>query len=271
MEENKNFIVPNVNSDSKNKTAKSFPILQILYKNLLFMIIITLLIGALGTIYGAVKVKNVYTVSSSVLLKVKYMLDDDLTNPEESGEDGDSNDSNKNSSVSISNNALAKRTLPTIISAITTPEILSKAREIESGVNGGSIGTSYGDESLIFKISYTDVSKELAQKKLKAVIQSMEELKVKNFPSVVELEFVETNAVVGVNEETGEPIRDYSVSVSNKLPRYIIISFLAGAVLSAFVALLIYTLDNKVKSASELEEITGASLLAVIEKEKIKV
>ena len=54
------------------------------------------------------------------------------------------------------------------------------------------------------------------------------------------------------------------ISEDNGLVKFTVIGFIGGAVLAAIILLAVYLTDNSVKSKDELEEITGAYLVARI-------
>ncbi len=247
MEENKKSVAPE---------KEKFPIWQILYRNLILIIAITVLCGAVGIVLGFVTAKDSYTASSNIVLKASYDYEDEA-------------ETNK-----VNDNTLAKRTLPTVVSAIKSPKIVEKAQKNykDTGIKLSNISTKHKDDSLIFTLSYTDENAEDAKGRLNKIINTIQtefsdaKFASDTFPGVSEVEFVELDAVSSRDPETGDEKMQYKVSVTNRRSTYIIIGFLGGLVLGICTAFLVFVLDNKVKSISDLEEITGASMLALIQK-----
>lgn len=228
MEERKDNITV---EESKN----NFPILKILYRNWILILCITIICTLLGTAFGALTAKPVYTAKSNVMLKV-YL--------ETSGTE------------SISNNtSFAKKYLPTIADVVKSPAIINGAKEIgepDNGISAGAVSVSHSNNSLIFSISYTDVNKDLAISRLDKVIESASTSFRQDKPIAVE-----AIELVKMQNET-------SVSVSGGYAKYVVIGLVAGIVFGVMIAILVYLLDNKIKDEKELEEITGVSVLSYL-------
>lgn len=226
MDENNNVV--------ENQEEKVFPFWQILYKNLLLIIIITVICGALGTAAGFVYAKPVYTASSNIMLKVTF--------------DNGSNNA-------INNNTLSKRTLPTVADTISSPDIINAARKLhdDDGIYAKNISVEYDSNSLIFSIGYVDDNETDAKLRLADIITAVKtEFKDRHSTTFTDIEFVETQS-------------EYKITITNKLAMYIVIGFVGGAVAGVIVAILVFVLDNKVKDCRELEELTDSSVIAVIE------
>lgn len=222
------------NTAVENQEEKVFPFWQILYKNLLLIIIITVLCGALGTAAGFVCAKPVYTASSDIMLKVVF--------------DNGSNNV-------VNNNTLSKRTLPTVADTISSPDIINVARGYrdDADIYAKNISVDYSNKSLIFSIGYVDDNEIDAKLRLADIITAVKmEFKDRHSTTFTDIEFVETQS-------------EYKITVTNKLATYIIIGFVGGAVAGVIVAILVFVLDNKIKDCRELEELTGLSVIAVIE------
>ena len=56
------------------------------------------------------------------------------------------------------------------------------------------------------------------------------------------------------------------ININTNRTMYVLVGFLGGLVLGVVVAIMVFVLDNKVKDGYELEEITGSSVIAIIEK-----
>ncbi len=229
-------------------TKKPFPFWRLIYKNLVMIILIIAVCVGIGVAIGFTQTKDSYTASSRIILKASFDY--------ENGNDYDI-------TTNLNNNTLAKRTLPTLAAAIKTPKLVESARSRgDDGISAGGIGVSYNDESLIFTVSYTDDDKGLASSRLADVIWAIQtELpKMDVFSGVTGMEFIETTSHVGTDDNT------YPTSVSNPRSSYIALSIVAGIVLAVGAVFLKYVLDNKIKDGADLEELSGASLLAVISK-----
>ncbi len=231
--------------DNSVKTERiSFPLWKILFKNLILIIVLTVLCTLSGTVYGKLTVKPVYTAKSTVILTTSL-------------------DPSSVAAGSASTDlSLSKLTLPSIISLISSPETISVANDIYKGegeITEGNIGTVSGD-TCIFSIYYVDSDPTIAKEKLEAVISGTRaiftkyEQEGKKIISAGEVDFIPTQT---------EP----SVSYSDKSGQYVLIGFATGLILSLLIAVLIYLFDNKVKDISDLEEISGSSVIAFISKQ----
>ena len=143
------------------ENEKSFPFFKILLKNLLLIILTTILCSLLFLGYSVMKVPPTYTASRSLILRTEI-------------ESGSSQSQTANQAT------LAKRYLPTVEKLIKSPELLDEANYNFSKkyvgsteiLSKGAISVSYGEKSLIFSISYTDLSKEVAMNKLEVLIDT---------------------------------------------------------------------------------------------------
>ena len=92
---------------AEKKVESSVPILHLLYKNLLLIVMITVLCALLGLGYGLLKVKPVYTATRTVIFRASV-------------EEG-------SSSTTTTNVSLAQKYLPTVESLIKSPDMVKKA------------------------------------------------------------------------------------------------------------------------------------------------
>ncbi len=227
-----------MNNDVNVKSGSS--IWKALLRKWFIVVIIAAICAGIAVAYSAIKIKPVYTASTSIVLKMTISDDN-------------------NTSTNTNNATLAKKNLPTVKEIIESYSVAEKANEFYNQANSkegnnvsyGAINVSYGEKSMIFTLSYTDLSKENAGAKLKAVIETA--------PAILETRIeAETVDLVPVQNT-------YSYSSSDRTSTVIIMGVLIGLVLGVGVVLVMYLLDNKVSSREELEQITGANVLAYIE------
>ncbi len=231
--------------ENNAQNQKSFPFLRLLRVNALLIALITVLFTLFGVLYNFLFVKPVYTVSRSVILRTELVdITDESTNA-----------------------ALAELVIVQMNQHFTSSDYVSKANakfkeqnpDINSSINSGSIGIIYNEESLIFKIAYSDYDKELAAKKLIAIYDVNTEYFEEEFEFIVEL--IPTDNSVNDNSR-------FLVSVSNETMKYVFLGFGLGLVIALAVVLIKNALDNTVKDSFELEELTGVSVIAAIHKQK---
>lgn len=210
-------------------------VFNILYKNLFLIILITIIGLLAGVGVGALRSKPTYTATLRVMFTTKFS--------EEYNSAG--NDV-----------VLAKIYLPNAVDKVKSHIIIADANEIYTGegsVSVEAITTSYGEESLIFSISYTDYSEEVAVAKLRAIIESAKT----NFPKPEF--FVAKDATLREVENKAKIVKDSNFAT------YVIIGTLAGFVLAVAFFLIKDVTDTTVKDKEEFERITGLSVLACID------
>ena len=230
--------------ETLSEKENRFPFWKILTRNIMFIICITLLGGLIGVVYSAIKVKPVYTATLSVMY---------YEAPYREGDYSDSDDT----SLGIS---LTKNSLKTMSEIITMPRTVGKANELytEAGKSGeliaNNIDVYYNDYSCIFFVSYSDTNETDAKQKLYFLMESIETVFVEDKLVAGEPEFISTGS-------------DYKIDVTNRSYLFIILGCAAGLLLAVFLSIIIYLLDNKIKSREELEEITGVGILSFISKD----
>ena len=239
----KNNIAPEQNQEEDTDTLSkiaSFPIWKLLYRNLWLILIVTILVGGIAAVYGFLTSKPKYTATCSVLLSISL----------------DSTVDETNSATDIS---LSKLYLPTVTEIIASPKVEKGANEIYKGqgrINLNSVGVSHNENSLIFSMRYTDLSPELAKSKLKTFVEAGDRvLKEKGPDYVPAKEFILTQTQ-----------REFNVTSFHDGVKFVVTGAIIGLVGSVAFVFLRYVLDNKFKSSKELEEITGVSVIAYIEK-----
>lgn len=222
-----------------DNSSNNIPIFKILYKNAVLLILVTVLCTLLGLGYGLTYVKPTYTASRSVILRTEM------------------------ESTTLANNfALAKKWLSTVSKLIRSPEVVdevNKAYTTEGEtVLLGAIGVNHSEESMIFKITYTDRTPELAIEKLNILIETFSDSEIfqQGIPAK-EVELIPTQ-------------RNSTYTSNTQNTKYAILGGVAGLVLTAIGVFVAYVLDNTVRDKTEFEELTGVSVIAYINKEKLK-
>lgn len=223
---------------TEKSSDKSFPFFRILYRNLALIVVIIVASLIIGTVYGTVVVKPVYTAKCDAIFKVNIL---------------GSGDSYKQGSTS-----LAKSSLPTCSDFIKSPAVEAAARNAsgDRSISRNAVSVSYSTDSLIISISYTASTQEAAERRLGAYMDAA----ATEFEAKTPVENVSSISLVKLQNV-------YKITESNDGSNYIFIGFIAGVVLGITVAVLRYLLDNKLKDKDEVEEITGVSLLSYIDKQ----
>ncbi len=223
---------------------REIPIFKVLYKKLVVIILSIVLFALVGLGYCAWRVPPKYVASRSVILRTTL---------------------NGNAAVSTQA-SLAKMYLETVAELIKSPKVIDEVNSVanEKGLFGddvkpfsaNNIEVKHGEKSLIFSITYTEKDPELAEQKLDLLIETFS---------------ASVNFKENIEAEKAELIytqKKCDVTPSFSYAKYTVIGGLFGAVGSVMVVLLLYVLDNTLNSKEELEEISGVSLLACINKER---
>lgn len=214
----------------------SFPFFKVLVKNLLLIILVSVLCSLIGLGYSVLRVKPTYTASRSVILR---------TTLDQTGQ------------AALANQAtLGKMYLPSILEVIKSTDIISEANENydneEEKILVSSVGMEYEVNSLIFELSYTDKSPELAKEKLEVFIDTVSN-EINKYIKAQDVKLIHTQ-------------RESDITKTEYYTNYTLIGLVAGIAISTVIVLLIYALDNTVKSKVEFEEMTGMTVLAFIDK-----
>lgn len=218
-----------------DKQVKSFPIWKVLYKRLIIIILATIIGFGAGLLFAKVFTKPTYKASQSVVLRLVL------------------NDTGDN--LESANGELAQKYLPSVVQIVSSPRVIEKAQikyGDSSSISAGSVSVSYAEKSIIFKVSYSDKSAKLAQEKLLAIIDSANE-ELPNLVKAKEAKLIKTQ-----NEPT--------LTSSSKTKTCVLIGTGIGLVASICIVLLVYVLDNTVRSKDDFEQSTGISVLAMLDK-----
>ena len=226
--ENNNLTTP--------ETEINFSIFNVLYKNLFIIILVTIIGLFAGVGVAFLKAKPTYTATKRVMFITKY---------------------SENSNTAGNDVILAKRYLPNAVDKIKSQIVILDANEIYTGGEGevmaSAISARYGDESLIFSLSYTDYSAKAAEEKLKAVIES------------AKINFPRPDFSVAKDSTLREVENRTTIIRNSNFVKFIILGAFAGFVLSVLYVIIKEASDNTLKNREEVEFITGVSLLACIE------
>lgn len=231
---------PALNTEEREENGSIAAILRFLRRFIVLIVLLTVLGTAAGFGMGFMKSKTVYTQSKSVIFIARI--------------DG------KAMSTNIS---LTNKYIPTVKGEITMPIFISRANEIYKsrfdgtdqystykGISAGSIGIKTGD-GLVFTFSYSDLDATAAADKLDAFIDAAK-IEIQGLLTADNAEFVSIQ-------------REPTLSSSNGFIKYVILGVLGGLVAGLAIAFLIYILDNTVSSKSDLEQLTGATVVAYID------
>ena len=231
--------------DKENK--KTIPLLALLYKNLVLEILIVVLCAMAMLAYTVYTDKTFYTVSQSVMLRTS--ITSSLGNASQS-----------------SNASHGKLYMPMVNDSITNPEAISQANEkykqsfpnATDKIEGKNIKVGYKDDSLIFNVSYTDENEARSKAKLAIIFEVANEQLKKDIKGDVKLVLTD-----GVDENGA--VRYYSVVTSDSKVQNTILGAFIGIVVAVAVVLLRYVTNNTVTDKDEFEQLTGVSVLSLLE------
>lgn len=205
---------------------------------------VTVLCALIGLGYSLSQMPPTYTATRSLLLRTEIQ------------------DSGFENSQSANQANLAKKYLKTVEKIIKSPK-LNEEINADYNVEGQSISSSaikldYGETSLIFRISYTDVSEELAKQKLESLIKTFSQSEtLKQGITADSVQFLHTQ-------------KDSEITENTSYTKVTILGAGVGLVISVIAVFLVYAFDNTVKDKKEFEELTGVNVIAYINKEKPK-
>lgn len=246
------------------REQRGIPFFKLIYKNLLLIVLITVLATLLGLGYGVISVKPTYTVDRSVILYTEI-------------------NTNGSSSNNSNNLQVGKLYVSQVEYYITSSEYVSRANEIlkekyksnptkykdvkfnadKNPIRTGAIKVSYNEQSVIFKIAYKDADKYVAAEKLDAIYQAANE-KLTSSMNAMNVKLIDTDDI------DMQTYKGLGLSVDNGFAKCIIFGALIGLGVAIIIVLLKYALDNTVRDKAEIEEMTGVNVIAYIQKEKNK-
>lgn len=222
-------------------------ILNLLYRKVWIIILAAVLCALIALGFNLAFVKPVYTASETVLL---------VTNVSNSSGNYDPK----------TDASLAQLYLPETAQLIKSSYYIEKANEKyalahpeadKNAIKASGVKVTYGEEIMIFTISYSDTTKKGAIEKLKAVVASAQENLCKDEIGV--------HATEVALKTTQHPDTE-NVAVSNSKMMYLVLGALLGIIGSVAIILFVNAIDNTVKTKEEAEELTGASVVAFIDK-----
>ena len=209
--------------------------LKCLTDNWLIIVMVTVLCALIGLLCATLFVQPTYTATKRVMFVMKV--------------DAEHN-------TAGSDMILSKTYLHDATEKIKSPLFIAEANEIYQGedkVEASAISAKYVEESLIFSLSYTDVTEEKAVQKLDATIESAKTM------------FLNPYITVAKDSTLKEVENRTSVSKNGGSIKYVLIGGVFGAFIAVLGVLAVSTLDNTVKDKSEFEALTGVYVLSYIE------
>ncbi|MBQ6727788.1 MAG: hypothetical protein IJQ87_02505 [Clostridia bacterium] len=235
MEETLKINNPAINTEEKEENGSFTAVLRFLRRFIVLIVVLTVLGTAAGFGMGFMKSKTVYTQSKSVIFIARI-----------------------EGKTMATNIQLTNKYVSTVKDEVKMPIFIQRANSIyESdyggtygGISAGAISIKTGD-GLVFTFSYSDLNPDDAADKLDAFIEAAK-IEIQGLLTADNAEFV--------------PIqREPTTSSSNGFIKYVLLGVLGGLVASLSIAFLIYILDNTVSSKSDLEKLTGATVVAYID------
>ncbi len=232
-----------IDVEEKDSEVSTFAVFMRFLHRFIWLIIIVTVIGAgIGLGIAFRRDKTVYTQTKSIIFIAKINEKDMSTNI-----------------------PLTNKYIPTVRESIVTPIFISRANEIYKenfqgteqydkfgGIGAGSIGVREGG-GMILTISYNDYNAKVAADKLDAFLEASQKV----FQEEVKLTSDDVDFV---------PIDNVpKTTTTTEFAKFILLSMLAGAVVGIFLSFLIYMFDNTVTSRTDLERLTGATVVAYID------
>lgn len=193
--------VEEVEQSTYNPFAKFWKVIK---ANVLALVLMVVISGAIGIGLGFIVAKPNYTAQYNIILKLA--VDSEGYSDEQ---------------VMSNNTTLAKNYLPTIKDVILSPKTIIQARTYgNADISSKKVGVNYGLDSLIFKLSYKDVSEQGAISKLEDVLTAAQEQLTEEKPIVAtEIKLVKTQDNCIITKDDNRSI-------------FIILGFVGGLVIA---------------------------------------
>lgn len=230
--------VSTLNADNEqNGNFGFFTLLSVLRRFWILILVCTVIGTALGLGLAVFKDQTYYTQSRKVICIARI-----------------------NDKAMITNISLTNRLIPTIKDQVKTQIFIDEANNLykekygSRSISASAINFEVG-ETLIFKVSYTDVTKELAEQKLNVYIAAVKKV------------YENQGSVLTTGDEVSfEAIDGYSTSSSsNGFTKFVLLGVAGGIAIGLVLALLLYLMDNTVSNKDDLERLTGANVIAFID------
>lgn len=221
---------------------RQFFFLKFVFKKLVYVILAIVIAALAGFAYSEFLVKPTYTASTAVILKM-------------------SSDTGSSGSKATTEITLAMYYLPTVAEIAKTPAVIKRANDKYEGsekdkISASNVNIKYGEESLIFSISYSDKNQQAASKKLDALVEGLSEL-LSFGQNLIKAEEVGLTPTQNRN----------SISVDTGKTKFTMLGAVAGAAIAIVVLYVIYKSDKTVKNKAEFEELTGIDVLSLLSNE----
>ena len=228
--------------DQEESGGSFMTVLRFLRRFIVLITIMTIIGTGLGLVYAYKKDETVYTQTKAVIFIAS------IDNPV-----------NKTATMAT-NISLTKKYLSTVQEMVVQPIFTSKARDIYHNKYNSWTYFSSGNikiketNGMILSVSCTDGDATVAAQKLDVFIEAVQEV------------FASGDAKITADAVNIEAIDNVPTTTSsNGFTRFVLVGVLGGLVGGVLIALLFYLLDNTVASRSDLERLTGATVVAYID------
>lgn len=206
-------------------------------------ILVVIFMTVAGALYGNFGRKTMYKAEKTV------MLITNILNIDKEGNEY---------SPSIKNDVvLAIDYLPDVAFMIKHPMVIEDANRrykengFEGSISGDSVSVDYGEDNLIFSISYLDENDDLADKKLAYIVESAR---------------ANVGKYVKADKFDILPLqKGATLSVETDTIKFSFLGLIAGVAIVLCISFLKVFTDNTIKEVSELEDISGANFFGYIE------
>ena len=216
------------------KTLDFKELFYVLKRNWLIEALIFVIIVVCGFVYTRINT-DYYVASSTIVLRAEV----------------------GSSSSTYNDTVLSKMYLDTLADCLKDDSIIDRAKSVygENSISGGALTVSYGEDSLMLKVTYRDYEEKGAIDKLDAIIYVSEDVFSSGefFPASIK--------VVRLSEDTK------SAQASDDM-KILFLSLVAAVLAVGAYAILIYFVKDRVSSIERLESVTGKKNFVTIERKK---
>lgn len=231
MPEERNNVV-----DTPEEEGVSFfeiPVIKLLLSKIKIIILFAIIGVFLSFGLASVACKPYYEASCTVIFKVN-----------------ESDDTSNTDKIS-----LAKKLIPSVVYVLKTSIVDIANKGIKDGnyLSRNSISSSYNEDSLLFTLSYTDVSRENAINKLNLLFETAEkDNTLLNYIQASEFKLLKTQHTPSVSSGTRKLL-------------FTVIGTVLFCILVCGVIILINVLDHTVRDRDELEKLSESNVIAYID------
>ena len=230
-----------------NLSLKNF--FELITKNIVLLLIVTLICSAAGLIFGRFVIKTTYSSTATIAIKIDSLSSDSENVQSEYNNFQYATKLTKACSLFMSSDNVAND---------AASELKTKGINISSYDIIDNLSFTIVENSLFFNIKFASTNQN-AQIILEQIIESA--IKVS---ADTQQDGTKTYGILANRFYESSSSRGIQNNSSSKTVKYFLIAFLIGLILSILIILIKYLFDDTYRSKEQFEKETGVSVLAYI-------